>query len=199
MSSSQDPYHHGNLRAALLDAAERKMPESGIEGLSLRELARELGVSHSAPRRHFPDKQSLLDALAVVGLNRLGEQLDAALDHADEDFARQLTAFATAYVRFASGNPQLLELMFLRKEDATKRELREANQRAFGAPVRLIEEARKRGQIDDSDRDRVEMTILAVLQGLATLVLGRMAGNRSTDQLVTGTVHTLIEGLRPRD
>ncbi|GAA1703285.1 TetR/AcrR family transcriptional regulator [Fodinicola feengrottensis] len=199
MSSSQGPYHHGNLRAALLDAAVRRIRESGIEGLSLRELARELGVSHSAPRRHFPDKQSLLDALAVVGLDRLGEQLDAALDHTDEDFARQLTAFATTYVRFASNGPQLLELMFLRKEDATNQELREANQRAFGAPVRLIEEACKRGQIDDSDRDRVEMAILAVLQGLATLVVGRMAGNRSIDQLVTGTVHALIEGLRPRD
>ena len=56
------PYHHGNLRQALLDAAERTVRERGVEALSLRELAREVGVSHGAPRRHFPDRQALLDA-----------------------------------------------------------------------------------------------------------------------------------------
>src|SRR5438128_1794302 len=58
------PYHHGNLRAELLSRAERKLETAGVTGLSLRELAREIGVSHGAPRQHFPDRQALLDALA---------------------------------------------------------------------------------------------------------------------------------------
>jgi AcrR family transcriptional regulator len=65
------PYHHGNLRAALLDAAECSVEEQGAEQLSLRELARAVGVSHAAPRSHFPDRQALLDALAERGFDRL--------------------------------------------------------------------------------------------------------------------------------
>ena len=68
------PYHHGNLRTALLEAAERTLRERGVQALSLRELAREVGVSHGAPRRHFPDRQALLDALARAGFERLGRR-----------------------------------------------------------------------------------------------------------------------------
>jgi AcrR family transcriptional regulator len=191
-------YHHGNLRAALLDAAESKLPETGVDGLSLRELARELGVSHGAPRRHFPDKQALLDALAVTGLHRLGEEVDAALASAKGGFTDRLTAFASAYVRFATRSPELLELMFLRKDTAATEEVRLANERAFAAPLKLLQGARERGEIDASEPDRVDMAILAVLQGLATLTLGPMAGDRPRDALVAGTVRTLVEGLRPR-
>jgi AcrR family transcriptional regulator len=198
MTPSPGTYHHGNLRAALLDAAERKLPETGVDGLSLRELARELGVSHGAPRRHFPDKQALLDALAVTGLQRLGEEVDAALASAEGDFTDRLTAFASAYVRFATRSPELLELMFLRKDTATTEEVRLANERAFAAPLALIQGARERGEIDASDPDRADVAILAVLQGLATLTLGPMAGDRPRDALVAGTVRTLVEGLRPR-
>ena len=74
-------YHHGNLRAALLERAEAVLAEGGE--LSLRELARQVGVSHAAPRRHFPDKQALLDALAMDGFERLGAELSAALAAAD--------------------------------------------------------------------------------------------------------------------
>ena len=65
---TERPYHHGNLRSALLAAAERTVRERGVQELSLRELAREVGVSHGAPRRHFPDRQALLDALAESGI-----------------------------------------------------------------------------------------------------------------------------------
>ena len=69
------PYHHGNLRTALLAAAQQTVRERGVAALSLRELAREVGVSHGAPRRHFPDRQALLDALAEDGFERLGGEL----------------------------------------------------------------------------------------------------------------------------
>jgi len=65
------PYHHGHLRDALLAEAERTLREQGVEQLSLRDLARQAGVSHAAPRRHFADRQALLDALAGAGFARL--------------------------------------------------------------------------------------------------------------------------------
>src|ERR1700748_988092 len=85
------PYHHGNLRAALLAQAEQPVRDRGLQALSLRELAREAGVSHAAPRRHFPDRQALLDALAQDGFDRLGRELSAALDQG-EGFDAQLAA-----------------------------------------------------------------------------------------------------------
>src|ERR1700674_245384 len=105
------PYHHGNLRTALLVAAERTVRERGVQDLSLRELAREVGVSHGAPRRHFPDRQALLDALAEAGFARLGADLRAAVDVGGEDFEARLRATAAAYVRFATRHAALLELM----------------------------------------------------------------------------------------
>src|ERR1700692_3784131 len=80
------PYHHGNLCFALLEQAERTVRERGVQALSLRELARDLGVSHAAPRRHFPDRQALLDALAESGFDRLGSELARAVAQAGEDF-----------------------------------------------------------------------------------------------------------------
>src|ERR1700686_4544319 len=89
---SDRPYHHGNLRAALLEQAERTVRERGVQDLSLRELARAVGVSHGAPRRHFPDRQALLDALAEAGFARLGAELRDAVDGAGDDFQARLRA-----------------------------------------------------------------------------------------------------------
>ena len=75
-------YHHGNLRAALLDRAWEVVDSEGAEALSLRQLARDLDVSHGASGRHFRDKQALLDAVAVLGFARLNAALADAVDTA---------------------------------------------------------------------------------------------------------------------
>src|SRR5258708_35477325 len=99
---AERPYHHGNLRTALLAAAEVTVRERGVQELSLRELARDVGVSHGAPRRHFPDRQALLDALAESGFVRLGTELRAAFEAAGADCEGRLRAGADACVRFAA-------------------------------------------------------------------------------------------------
>ncbi len=111
VSAERSPYHHGNLREALLDRAERKLEVAGVQGLSLRELARELGVSHGAPRPHFLDKQALLDALAARGLERLGVALDESLSEAEGSFTDRLEIFAATYVEFATRRPAMLKLI----------------------------------------------------------------------------------------
>src|SRR3954464_5665118 len=86
------PYHHGNLREELLREGERALESGGAAGLSLREVARAIGVSHAAPRRHFADKQALLDALAEAGFARLTSKLRGAVDGAGEDYEARLRA-----------------------------------------------------------------------------------------------------------
>src|SRR3954470_6569087 len=125
------PYHHGNLRAELLRCAERTLDAGGVQPLSLRELARELGVSHAAPRRHFAGKQALLDALAEDGFERLGRAMAAATEDAGPAVADRLRAIAGTYVRFATEHAALLELMYAGKHRPGAAEsLREAADRA---------------------------------------------------------------------
>src|ERR1700709_2602431 len=89
--TKRKPYHHGDLRSALLMAGEAMVDRVGVEALSLRELTREIGVSNNAPRRHFPSKQVLLDALALQGFERLGAVLSRAASSEEPDFVRRLT------------------------------------------------------------------------------------------------------------
>jgi AcrR family transcriptional regulator len=198
--TARTTYHHGDLRASLLEEAERTIAGQGAERLSLRELARAVGVSHSAPRRHFPSRQALLDALAVSGFQRLGDQVDEAMRRRDGMFAGRLTAFAQAYVRFATRHPALLEVMFgcLHRPDADP-EVRAANDAAFAGPLELIAEARARGDIVSGDPDQVATAILATLQGLAALAGSAMlAGQKPTEAAVSDTIRILVDGLRPR-
>src|ERR1700689_1251189 len=128
---TERPYHHGNLRTALLAQAALIVRERGVAELSLRELAREVGVSHGAPRRHFPDRQALLDALAEAGFARLGAELRSAVDGAGEGFPARLHATAAAYVHFATRDAALLELMFAGKHQEPSGQLEQAADRAF--------------------------------------------------------------------
>jgi AcrR family transcriptional regulator len=106
------PYHHGALRAALLEASERILEEEGIGGLTLRAAARAAGASHAAPKNHFDDLTGLLSELAAVGFRRFAAQLSAARDAAGTDPGERLVAIGRAYVAFARANPGLFQLMF---------------------------------------------------------------------------------------
>lgn len=104
--SRKRSYHHGDLPAALLQAAGKILEKEGVEALALRTLARRTGVSHGAPYRHFRDRESLLAALAAEGFAMLGRaQREAAA-------AGGLRAMGEAYVRFALAHPQRFRLMF---------------------------------------------------------------------------------------
>ncbi|WP_420867454.1 TetR/AcrR family transcriptional regulator [Actinomadura bangladeshensis] len=108
---------HPHARAAQRDQAEAVLRERGLDGLSLRKLAREAGVGHGAPRKHFIDRNALLDALAERGFVRLADEIQQAASHAP-DHAHALHAVGSAYVRFAVKEPALLDLMFAAKVDA---------------------------------------------------------------------------------
>ena len=107
--SSARPYHHGDLRTALLGEGLRLVEEGGAEALSLREVARAAGVSATAVYRHFPDKRALMTALAQDGVRRLGAAQEAA---ATGSGAAAFSAIGRAYVRFALANPGLFRLTF---------------------------------------------------------------------------------------
>lgn len=141
------PFHHGNLRAALLDRAEQMLREGEVEGLSLRELARQTGVSHGAPRSHFIDRQALLDALAERGFTRLADDVTVALASEQDDVAGRLRAAARAYVRFAVTDAALLELMFAAKNAGPSDSVLRAAEQLFVVFGGLMEVGIATGQI----------------------------------------------------
>ncbi len=109
-SAEPRPYHHGDLRRALVDAARRLLEAEGPSALSLRAVAREAGVSPAAPYHHFKDKAELLDAVAQEGWDALNTQMAEAKAQASDD--HQLTAIGIAYVCFARENPALYRVMY---------------------------------------------------------------------------------------
>ena len=196
VTATARPYHHGNLRPALLGAAERALAD-GRE-LSLRELAREIGVSHAAPRRHFADKQALLDALALDGFERLGREMAASLEDAGPAFADRLAALARTYVRFATEHGALLDLMYAGKHRPGADALREAADRAFAGPLALVADGQAAGEVIAGDCEQLGLVAWSAFHGLASMANGGLLGDRPVEPLVDEAVARLLDGLRPR-
>lgn len=193
------PYHHGNLREALLAAGERALETTGAANLSLRELAREVGVSHAAPRRHFADRQALLDALALNGFEQLGAQLAGALDEAGAEFRPRILALARAYVAFATAHPALIELMFASKHQAgAPPELAQAADRAFAAALQVVAEGQAAGAVVPGDPERLGKIAFALLQGLVAIANNDLLDGQPLDAFRDEAVERLLLGLAPR-
>src|SRR6202166_2675379 len=110
-ASAHTPYHHGALRDALLQAAERVLERDGLQGLTLRAVAREAGVSHAAPTHHFGDLTGLVSELAAIGFRQFNAAMASACDSATTPLSRAL-ARPKAYVAYAQAHPGMYGLMF---------------------------------------------------------------------------------------
>ncbi len=163
-------YHHGSLRAALVEAGLRHL-ESGDRGeLSLRELARQVGVAPNAVYRHFADKEALLAALAADGFRLLrAAQLDAAARHGKP--AEVLLAAGRGYIAFARAHSALYRLMFGRFGASEHgEEFAESSQASFG--VLLAQVAAARG-LEPGDTDALPNAVFAwgLTHGLSQLAI----------------------------
>jgi len=145
------PYHHGNLKPALLRAATELIAEVGPAAFALREVARRAGISHNAPYRHFRDKDELLASVATEGFERLAGALSEAAcregkrANGRDQAPRRLQASGVGYVKFALQWPEHLLVMFDWPLPMKRcPEVAEAGERAFGVLVKLIEERRRK-------------------------------------------------------
>ncbi|MEU6312166.1 WHG domain-containing protein [Streptomyces sp. NPDC047014] len=198
MAHADTPYHHGNLRAALLERAETVLATTGADSLSLRGLARDLGVSHAAPGRHFRDRQALLDALAVTGFARLNERMRAEAD-APGPVTDRLAGLGRAYVDFAVGHAPLLSLMFTAKHaDASSPELRELGHRSLEIAAELIAHAQREGAVRAGDPGRLAQVAFSTLHGLALLAVGSLLDDTPLAEATDLALDVLLTGLGAR-
>lgn len=178
-------YHHGNLRAEVLEVAAHIVATQGVDALSMRELARQAKVSHGAPAHHFGDRRGMLTALAADGFERLADALEPSVNSGD--FART----AVAYVRFAAEHPGCFDVMFrygcLNLED---RELTAAQQRTSGLLEAGVE------TIDDErvvvGRKDARNAAWSLVHGLAILWINGALGDRDLETVTLAAAKQLF-------
>jgi len=165
-------YHHGDLRRALIAAARALLEEDGLAALSLRATARRAGVSQAAPYHHFPDKDSLLAALAAEGFDALDRAMRARM-RGVADPAQRLVASGVAYVVFAVENPALFQVMFgaaMRGRGAHAERI-EAGARAYETLETAVSATLGRGGRALRDKALACLQAWALAHGLAKLLV----------------------------
>jgi AcrR family transcriptional regulator len=195
------PYHHGDLRRALIDTALAMVTEEGAWKFTLREVARRAGVSHAAPYNHFADKSALLAEVAALGFQALrGEMEEAA--RRPRSSRQALIGIAVAYVRFGVEHPAHYRLMF-GPELAEKERypvLQQASDATFAALTTTLERGQAAKEVrPGSVRDQA-LAAWSLVHGLTTLLidqrlsfLGVSTGEAQRQARLAGT--TLFEGL----
>jgi AcrR family transcriptional regulator len=164
-------YHHGNLRAALIQGGLELIEEKGIHALTLREIGDRLGVSRSAPYRHFKDKADLLSAISQAGFVAFASLIEAAKNSAAGGFAAQMDAMAVAYVRFANEHRARFEVMYaaLLEGGGTA----EGSGRGFAIVEETIREAQQQDEVRPGDPALLARVFWALIHGASVLHMDR--------------------------
>lgn len=196
-------YHHGDLRQALITAARAALREKGVDKLSLREVARNTGVSHAAAYHHFRDKTGLIAAVAVAAFGEL-EAVMQAVPNGDDAKGR-LGALMRVYVAFALDQPDEFRLMFLPqlRSDEVRTEVERAGRATYELIVAALASLKAAGRLKPPNPERAAITCWAAAHGLATLMLdGPLYRNAQSEggreALVNSSVEHLLTGLLQR-
>jgi AcrR family transcriptional regulator len=189
-------YHHKDLRNALVDEALAILAVGGPGDITLRELARRLGVTHTAPYAHFSDKRALLHAVSDAGFERLARLLERC--ELQPDPAHAIAAMGREYLRFARENANLYRLMFADPElaDDPECELSPGGAAAFSALMRAVERIGPPAGVDVRD---LSAAIWALVHGIAMLEIDRRINGKTMqsaeDVLALGS-GLLLAGMR---
>ena len=207
----RQPYHHGDLRQALVDAAIALLREGGVPALSLRAAARKAGVSQAAPYRHFADHADLLAAVAAEGFTRLrAAMIEAARSGTSP--REGLRGLARAYVRFGVKHPAQYRVMFGAETAGHSRfpELEKQSSSVYQLLVDGIVGLQQSGLVRSGDPLAIALTAWSSMHGLVTLVLDGLAPFDQKKAVVTGELEAQVtmateilmfgmaEGSRPR-
>ena len=178
------PYHHGNLREALLAAAIRLIAEVGPTAFTLREVARRAGVSHNAPYRHFRDRDDLMAAVAAQGFGELTQAMAEAAA-AETDPLKRLKRAGLGYVTFALRRPEHFTVMF----DAPISERNHpdsaaAGKQAFGALLGFVKSSQDSGRLPAGDSHQMALLAWTMVHGIAKLAITGRLPFRSNSQVL---------------
>lgn len=193
--NTKAPYHHGELRVALIEEALNALENGGVQALSLRGLARTVGVSQMAPYHHFADRADLLVAIAVEGFQRLQTSKERALAGAGDDPAKGLVAGTINYVEFMIANPNLHRLMH--DIQVAERAVHPDLAKAAAAPAASLLQLVERLLSANSSTYPAQLaatSIWAFAHGMGTLVLSGQLGPAQAKSMAQAGADALIRG-----
>ena len=188
-------YHHGGLYEALIDTAVELLAKKGAASLSLREVAREAGVSHGAPAHHFGDKAGLLTAVAAQGHQKLAARLQQGQIQT-APAAQRLLAAGEAYIRFAIEHPAHFSVMF--QPDLINMDNAEylANGARSRAVLRTsIEAVLRPSGAPDTRVEATEVALWSLVHGFASLWLAGNLGELSDAKLLSSLIESTLSSL----
>ena len=192
--ATRRPYHHGDLRRAVLDTAMGMLREEKGWQFTLREVARRAGVSHAAPYKHFPDKAALLSEMALMGFDTLRQAM--AQPRKPQSLRDEFFALARAYVRFGTSNPALYRLMFRAEADkAVDVHLHERSLAAFGVLTELMQRGQNEGSFRKTDMRAQAIASWAVVHGITLLTIDGLLPVKTGPKALDAALVTLLEGL----
>lgn len=199
------PYHHGNLREALVEAAVEVVREGGPEALALRELARRVGVSHAAAYRHFADRGALVDAVAERAMDALVARVHDRLAEVDDTdpvarARRRLVQIGVGYVDFALTEPGLFRLLFTAFPEPPEGKDPDGED-PYSMLNAALDELVAVGYLDPRDRPGADVTCWSAVHGFSVLnVEGPLRGmaEPERDAALTGLLLGIDRGLGRR-
>jgi AcrR family transcriptional regulator len=189
------PYHHGDLRNALLDAAEALIRERGADGWSLREATARVGVAPSAAYHHFDSRDALVRALADRVIARVGEHLSDAAAAAHGSLQQPLIAVGREYVRWAVQDPAVARVAFAAGRTEPAARISPHPHHVLAAELDRLARA---GALPASARPGAEFVIWAAMHGLAVLLadgLVRLDSPQAIDREAERVLSAVLTGL----
>ncbi|MCP4676499.1 MAG: TetR/AcrR family transcriptional regulator [Deltaproteobacteria bacterium] len=214
MKKKKNAYHHGDLRAALLETTAKIIMEEGIHKVSMRALSNSIGVSRTAPYRHFTDKKSLLCAVAEHGFKLLSAEIKRATNTRGSGVKR-FEKMALAYINFALNNPAYYNLMFGKEmaSDSPPEVLLVAAMAVLEEAVIVIESCQREGYFRKQDPNMLANVSWSTVHGLASLLIdGQIRSedkpsgeynlvsddsvNTGVKRLAKSTIKILIKGMK---
>lgn len=198
MDLASKPYHHGDLRRALLDSYLELLQEQQGWHFSLRDLAKRSGVSHSAAYKHFPDKAGLLAEVAAAGFEKLRLFSQEVANTSALDKPEGFLAICRSYVEFGRTNANLYRVMFSAEAHGCDNQLlKEKGMESLGVLVHAIQEGHRTGWIRHKDALKQAHAVWSQLHGLTVLWLDGLVGFvGGMDPAMDSSFELLLEGLQ---
>ncbi len=166
-------YHHGDLKNALIEAGADILSKDGVNGLSLRKVAQQVGVSHTAPYAHFTDKQALIAAIATDGYRRLYESIAAVAQCYENDPARQLVEGAWAYVQFALNDTEHFKIALsgVVEKEKDYPAFVEIAQKSFTLLMQIVNACQAAKILKRGPADLIAVDVWSLIHGFVSLIL----------------------------